>query len=736
MTDPDEREPTGWVDPFIGVDGAGNCLPGPYLPLGLVRLSPDTLAPHATSGYRSADPIVRFSHTHVSGTGGMGRYGNIGVVPFTGRLRTAVEPYGRSAETAACGFYGVRLEPAGIDVELTATQRVGIHRYRFPAGVEANVQIDVGAIIQPHFWGPPLDFNGWQPESIGGTVEWISDREVVGRGDFRGGWGHGYSYSVHFYARFDRSAAVRAVADASGLGNGRLAADGPHLQALAGFGLGGEIGLRVGISYVSVAKARASVDREAGDASFAELRDRAVAAWGATLGGIRTSGGTPAQRTLFYTLFTRLLCMPSDLGVDDEFDRWQSGVRHFSDFYCVWDSVRNANSLIALVDPQLAADLVNCLLDVGGKVGWIPDAWIAGHSAFLQGGSSADILIAEAAAKGIPGIDYAKALERMRRNSEIESPDPYLYGRYLPHYRDLGFVSVRTPQCVSRHLEYAYQDWCASEVARHVGEADAAARLRASSCKVWNLWRDDVGSFAPRHADGRWVEPFDPALCRRDSWNDPYFYEGSGIEWSFNVQHDVAGLIRRFGGAERFVTHLDGFFERARHPAPADPNLAPLGRRDAYRSKETILHVPYLYIYAGRPDRTADAVRWAMERYFTTARNGLHDNEDMGCQSAFYMASAIGLYPVMGQDLYLLTTPVFAQSVTRLGRGGAELIIEAPGAGSDRPYIASATIDGRPLDRAWVRHREIASGATIRFELSASPTQWGRADLPPSPLAS
>lgn len=722
------------INPFIGVDGNGECLPGPYLPLGLVRLSPDTVAPQKTNGYRTADPIRHFSHTHVAGTGGMSRYGNIGVLPFTGAPRLQVDPFERRHEQAACNYYAVTTAHTGIECELTATARVGVHRYRFPAGAQAHLLFDVGAVIQPPFPGSHVDPNGWAPASVGGFVEFTSDRTLVGRGDYRGGWGHDEPYSVYFYAEFDTPATARRLGQAGSWLSGPAGGSGTHLAAVASFGDVGEVNLRVGVSYVSVAKARASVAREAAGRSFDDLRRAGEDAWRAVFDRMRVEGGSPAQRALFATSLMRLYCLPTDLGVDDEFSCWHSGVRHFSDFYCLWDSVRNANSLLSLIDPELGADLLNCLLDVGDKTGWVPDAWIAGHSAFLQGGCSAAILAGEAALKNQAGIDYPRALRLLRRDAEEVSPDPYYFGRHLPAYRDLGYVSADTPQCVSRHLEYSYQDWCLAQLAARAGDAEAARRLGDSSAKLWKLWRDDVCGFAPRNADGSWREPFSADHARCDSWNDPYFYEGSSREWSWHTLHDFAGLMQRMGGPEAFVAALDDFLQPDDlHRSAFEPGkLWPFTR---YRSKETLLHVPYLYHYAGRPERSAEKVRWAMERFFQPQRDGLHDNEDMGCQSTFYLCAALGLAPVFGQDIYWLTTPVFTRSDIQVGPAGQRLVIEAPGAGPDRPYIASASLDGQPLERAWLRHAEIAQGAVLRLVLSAEPTPWGHGAPPPSPLS-
>lgn len=273
--------------------------------------------------------------------------------------------------------------------------------------------------------------------------------------------------------------------------------------------------------------------------------------------------------------------------------------------------------------------------------------------------------------------------------------------------------------CVSRHLEYAYQDWCIGTLAQQLGYAQVVQQYHTHSGKLWNLWRDDLQVFAPKQPNGQWAEPYDPTVSLPDSWNDPYFYEGTGRQWSWNTHHDFAGLIRRMGGPDRFVEQLDLFFDSGQ-----------------YRSKETMLHVPYLYIYAGRPDKMAERVRQYLVQYFNTSRQGLSDNEDMGCQSAWYICSTLGIYPVMGQDLYLLTPPVWQRSSIMLGTSGKHLVIEASTSERDALYIVGATLNGQPLNRTWLRHHEIVDGAVLRFELAPAANGWGTQAIPPSPLDS
>lgn len=696
-----------FVDPFIGVDGGGNCLCGPYLPLSLVRLSPDTKVPQATSGYRTNDPIIRFSHTHVSGTGGLGRYGNIGITPGIGDINAEEKEYEKENEEASPGYYRVGLKPAGIIAELSSTQRTGFHRYTFPKDAKSNMVVDLGSIVQVNEDDP----NGEIAASLGGFFEYISDTEIIGRADLKGGWGHRFPYSVYFYLISDTAFLTKKGAKGKDLIDA-IHLEGANIKAVVEFGEVEKVELRVGISFVSIAKARASVERESLGKSFDEIRKQAVQTWEETFTKIAVAGGSADDMKMFYTMMYRLYCMPADLGIDDEMANWHSGIRHFSDYYCIWDSVRAANSLFALIDPELEVDMINCLLDVADHIGWIPDAWIVSHGAHIQGGSSADVLISEAAQKGLRGIDYEKGLKQMRKNNEVESPDPHLYGRYLPEYRDLGYVSTNTLNCASRHIEYTYQDWCIAKLAEILGQKDVQEDYLRSSQKIWNLWREDLKVFGPKNPDGSWAE-FNPNKPSRwDYWNDPHYYEGTGAEWTLTAFHVIDDLIEKHGGPAAFEAYLDKFFES-----------------DRYSWKEIILHTPYLYHYVGKPHRSVDMVRKLIkEKYFTT-RKGLPDNEDMGAQSSFWICSAIGLYPIMGQDLYFLTTPFFENIEISLGANGKTLKISAPGAegpnGKTR-YITEAKINGQPVDSAFLRHSQIAAGGVMELELADEPGDWGR----------
>jgi predicted alpha-1,2-mannosidase len=700
-----------YVDPFIGVDKGGNCLPGPYLPNSMARPGPDCwpLRETNTNGYQSDSRIMRFSQTHVSGTGGDSRYGNIAVTPFTGVPRINVSPYDKKDETAHAGYYSVRLLPADITAEITVTPRTSVYRFNFKE--QGNLLIDTGSVVRVYD-NPERNL----AHSIGGYIERVSSTEIIGRGDLQGGWGHNFPYSVYFCARTDIPFDSSIMAKGDLILNSELVT-GPESKTVLHFNEAQTVNLRIGISFSSIGNARRNLDQEAEGKTFDQIRKEAEEIWEKQLSKITISCADENRKKMFYTLFSRLVCMPADLGIDDEFHLWKSGVRHFTDYYCLWDSVRNANSLIGLFDPKLEADMLNCLLDVAEHNGWLPDAWIAGHSSHIQGGSSADILFCESALKGIEGIDYEKALTFMRKNNETESPDPFLYGRYLEHYRDKGYVSDDSPNCASKHIEYTYQDWCIGRLAEFLGKEDIAKQYYESSQKLWNLWRDDLKCIAPKKPDGSWVDPFDPFKpTRADYWYDPYYYEGTAHEWSLCALHGINGLIERHGGIEAFEKHLDRFFEEY-----------------LYHWKEMILHTPYLYHYVGRPDKSAQWAHEMLDRYFKPERDGLFGNEDMGSDSAFYMCTSIGLYPLMGQDIYFLSAPLIEKTEILLGDSGNTLTINAPGAGEGK-HIVSASINGNNLDRAWIRHEEIADGAVIEFTMGDKPGEWGSKELPKAAL--
>lgn len=705
------------VDPFIGIEGGGNCLVGPYRPLGLVRPGPqryDSNSPQVpNNGLDPRAPLRRFAQVHVSGAGGAGRYGNIAISPRQGSRSFEWPCYALADEVAEPGYYSVRLVPGNIRTEITSTDRSTIYRFDFPEASEqkpARVLIDGAAGLG----------NG-STHATDGYIYVADAGRVYGWVTLVGGWGHHHPWQTFFYIEFNRDAVDRKATVAN-CGHAPDCSRGTDLRVDLEFGAIRSLECRIGISFISVAKARRNLEAETSEKSFDRIRAESGSAWTRVLSRVRVAGGTREDRILHYTMLYRLLAMPGDLGIDDEFPLWHSGTRQFNDFFCLWDSCRNANAFLGLCFGSIARDIVNCLLDVARETGWMFDAWTSFHHGFQQGGCSADVLLAEAALRNLPGIDYSEALRLARRHFEEEPGDPSERGRYLRELWQVGFIpaelNARQFGAVSRQIEYNYHDACLARLADVVGDSTTAEACRRNSRQLMQLWHPVKKCFFPKHADGRWVSDFDVTQIHPSAAHhavDPYFFEGSAVEWSLCPLHLIDEVMVKHGGPDAFVRHLDNFFSNR-----------------VRKWKEFILHTPYLYHAAGRPEKTADQVR-AQRRRYHTGRCGIPDNEDMGSHATFLIATGLGLYPIMGEDGYWLSPPRFSEADLAVGMEDARLKITAEGAdpGGEAPtYIVGAELDGQPVRDATIRHRDLVgkAGETrhLRIRIAEIPNGWGR----------
>ncbi|MEP6637086.1 MAG: glycoside hydrolase family 92 protein, partial [Acidobacteriota bacterium] len=307
-------------------------------------------------------------------------------------------------------------------------------------------------------------------------------------------------------------------------------------------------------------------------------------------------------------------------------------------------------------------------------------------------------------------------------------PRPLYEGRALSEYKRLGYVSMNYPRSASRTVEYAYDDFCIGQVAQSLGRT-TESQVYFQRSKSWmNVWSDETRSARPRYDDGRWLAPFAAAHFYPDKdysyWDAP-FYEGSGYIYGTYVPHDVQGLINKLGGDERFVSWLDAFFQ---NPPTRDPSF----NNGLYNhNNEPNFLAAFLYLHAGHPELTQQRVRHILATEYTTGSGGLPGNDDSGAMSSWYVWGAIGLYPNAGQPFYYICSPLFQRSTVSLG-GGHTLIIEATETSSANLYVQAATLNGRPLDRAWLKHEEIASGGRLVLRMGPNPSAWGRDNRPPS----
>lgn len=717
-------DPAELASPFQGVNKGGNTVPGASVPFGFVSLGPDT-SRGSTSGYDSQGLILGFSHTHVSGTGGAGKYGNFRVTPSIGNDAWANLAFPKEQETASPGYYAVTLGRSGkqVQAELTATRLAGFHPYRFPASGNATIVLDASATI-------PLGGTG--PRCSGGEVQVIDARHLAGTMTFVGGWGRDHAYTLYFAAEFDRPA----------LSMGRWQAiRGDFFKAVgAGVSRGGDtrtglanrlgtyaifdtrrdpvVQLKLAVSFVSIDQAQSNLEHELPGWSFDRAQAAARALWADALNRIEVEGGSEEQQRTFYSALYRAHVMPHDLTGENVW--WKSSEPHYEDFYTIWDTFRTLHPLLTLIQPARQRAMLRSLLDTYRHTGWLPDARIAGATGPSQGGSNGDVLLADAVVKHLGGFDEQLALQALLKDGDVPSPDPTNEGRELRDYVALGYMSLSQARSASRTLEYAYDDYAIASVAAKLGRADIARRYASRSRSWMRLWDGDLRCIRPRYADGRWLENFDCAYEYPDAtseWWDAPFYEGSSSQYSTFVPHDVAGLIKRLGGKEYFVPWLDQLFDRGEYNHGNEPDLL----------------APWLYIHAGRPDRTAERVRRIMAKDYSSGRSGLPGNDDAGTLSSWYVWAAVGLFPNAGQPFYYIGSPIFKRSTIHLEHRRT-FIIEALDTSQANMYVQSAELNGRPLERAWLSHDEIARGGKLVLHMGAHASRWAKAAPAPTQI--
>jgi predicted alpha-1,2-mannosidase len=718
----DAPDPIDSVNVFVGADNNGNTVPGASVPFGFVNFGPDTLR-GSTNGYDSRSPLTGFSLTHVSGTGGNSKYGNFRVTPTIGPIDPRAPGFGRSEESGAPGYYATRIGTGdnAIKVELTAARMVGLVRFTFPSSFQSNVLIDATSAIQ---------LMGAGPKATAAEVHLIDRRTFAGWAAFTGGWNTA-PLKLYFAASFDRVpqsiggfAATRgslSVQPGTAVSGGDQRTDpSAKIGGYARFDTtrNHTVQMKVAVSFVSEEQARVNLDSIAGF-DFDTQRQAATALWQDALARIAVEGGSEAVRRNFYSALYRSHTMPHDLTGENVW--WKSGKPHYEDFYTLWDTFRTLHPLLTLIQPQRQRDMIVSLLDTYSHTGWLPDARIAGANGMTQGGSNGDVVIADAIVKNLGGFDRDLAYEALVKNADVDSANPLNEGRSLKSYLRHGYMTLDETRSASRTLEYAYDDFAIAEVATALGKADDAARYWRRSGAWQLLWNDSLKCIRPRYADGAWLTPFDCNHLYPDNataWWDAPFYEGSSAQYSTYVPHDVAGLIAKLGGERDFVLWLDRLFERRPSEGGYD------------HGNEPDFLAAYLYLHAGRADRTADRVRAILENQYRPVRDGLPGNDDAGAMSSWYVWSAIGLFPNAGQPFYYISSPLFSRSRIQLEQGRV-FEISAPHASTERRYVVGARLNGHPIDRAWISHDELVKGGVLELDMSDRPGAWASHFVPP-----
>ena len=738
--------PSRNVDPFIGTDEMGHTFPGATAPFGFVQLSPETeLVPYSfgegynpeayryCSGYQYSDrTIVGFAHTHFNGTG-HSDLGDLLLMPTVGEVQlepgSAEEPdsgyrsrFSHARETAEPGFYRVVLDDYGIAVELTATERVGVHRYTYPASDNAHLILDLTANI--------YDFPG---KTIWSSVRMESRTLLTGSRQTTG-----WARSRVLYFAIEFSKPVKSY----GLRNEEASAyrdfwrrfDQDHdfperagRRVKAHFdwetAAGEQIVVRVALSGVSTAGALANLRAEVPGADFDEVLALARERWGRELSQIDVTADATVLRN-FYTALYHSSMGPVVFSDVDGLYRGLDGNIHsadgFTDYtvFSLWDTFRAQHPLLTILHPDRSIDMIRSMLAHSRQSvhGVLPVWSHYGNENWCMIGYHAVSVIADAYLKGLRGFDEEEALEAMIASASFDRYDG------LGDYRELGWVPAeRQSSSASKTLEFAYDDWAIARMAEAMGREGVAAEFDRRAASWRNLFDPESRFLRARNADGSFPPGFDAM-----STHGQGYIEGNAWNYSLFVPHDPVGLIDLLGGPEKLVDWLDGLFvmEVEDESIAETEDVTRAGMIGAYvHGNEPSHHVPYLYAYAGRPWKTQARVRQIMDEMYRPAPDGLCGNDDCGQMSAWYVFSALGFYPVApGSNQYVLGSPAVRRAEIDLG-DGRTFVVVAENQAPDHVYVREVWLDGVLVERNFITHDEILRGGELRFVMSDRPNR-------------
>ena len=734
---PRQDDPVSYVAPNIG--GIGHLLTAtiPYVqyPHGMARLAPIT-TPGIEDRYL-ADKIYGFPAgpaTLMASTG-----------PAGTTQKTYASDYDHDFEITTPYYYEADLQSWGIKSEMTATEKAAYYRFTFPGNAHAHLELSLNSHARLVVVGNSAvqgseriqEWTNWNPSHSGETRE-------------------------YFYAEFSRPFGSWKTWQ-----NGNFS----HDTALRGNDIGfvtdtattpGEqIEVRVGISYISTEQARKNLEQEIPGWTFDQVKAETKAVWNHALGRIQVTGGTKSQRTVFYTALYRSLGRMTNITEDG---RYFSGFDHTvhnangHDFYVddgLWDTFRSLHPLQLLLNAKQQEDMIRSYLRMYQQTGWLPSfPSVSGERAVMIG-HDADQLILDTYEKGYRDFNVEEAYEAMRKNATEATMLPWRRGPLtrLDHvYFDKGFfpalaygeketvpqVTGERRQAVSVTIENSYDDWCVAQLAKALGKKADYQYFMKLAHNYQNVFNPAIDFMAPKSADGKWVPHFDPKLGGGQGGRD-YFTEVNAWIYSFGVQHDVAGLIRLFGGRDQFNAKLDQLFIE-QYGVPKYKFLSQFpdatGLIGQYaQGNEPSFHIPYLYDFSGQPWKTQFRVRQIMSIWYGDGPLGIPGDDDGGETSSWYVLSAMGFYPVCpGSPVYEIGSPLFARTVIRMGNG-KDFTIIANHASAQNKYIQSAQLNGHPLNTPWFWHADIANGGTLVLQMGDKPnTHWGSApqDAPPS----
>lgn len=675
---------TQFVNPYIGTGGHGHVFLGANVPFGAVQLGPTQITRgwDWCSGYHYSDSlIIGFGHMHLSGTG-IGDLGDIAFLP-TFDAKTYTERFSHDAEYVRPGYYTVRLADSKILVELTATQRAGMHRYTYPLSskqplLKLNLKQGIG-------WDKMTKCQLTQenPTTVSGyrlSEGWAKDQRV------------------YFVAEFSRAVKLQEMqADSVGV----FSFDDATKPLL----------VRVGISAVSVDNAKANLEAEIKDWNFDRVAQKADAAWNDELGKIKVETLNLDDKTIFYTGLYHTMTAPSVFSDVNGQYRGSDGKIYQGDFVnyttlSLWDTYRAAHPLMTIIHPEKQRDIAQTFLHIFQQQGKLPVWHLVGNETDCMVGNPGIPVLADIVLKGFD-IDKKAAYQAMRTSALLDerSLDNLKKFGYIPWNRDSTFETV------AKGLEYALADACVAKVAKLLGEKKDYQYFFNRS-KSYKYYFDKKTGFMRGVDNGKFREPFNP--FHSSHRNDDYT-EGNAWQYTWLVPHDVPGLIKLFGGKRPFVTKLDSLFTISGDLGEnASPDISGLIGQYAH-GNEPSHHILYMYNYVGQHDKTSEKVREVLKTMYHNDFDGLSGNEDVGQMSAWYILSSLGIYQVEpAGGRYMFGSPLFDKAVVNVGKGKTFTII-AHNNSAKNVYVQQIKLNGRPYKKLYIDYKDIVSGGTLEF---------------------
>ena len=739
------------VDPLMGShDSRWIMFPGPTLPFGMVKLSPDNQELGWKAGYEyNLDNLAGFSHIHSWTMAGLM------TVPTTGPLKirpgTEKHPergyrsrFSHDNETASPGYYSVFLDDYGVKAELTTTMRTGFQRYTFPENDSARILVD---LLTPSEYGYEIFYTHIRRVSDT-EIEGISYQQSLRKANYN-------DYILHFVMRFSKPfSSFNGWVKEEVYRNVEMVSSGfGHMDvgAFVEFSTeeGEQVMVQTGISLVSVEQARLNLETELDPYGweFDAVRRDAAGAWEALLGNIVVEGGSEVDRTKFYTNLYRAYAGRTTwndvngqyVDMNEKIRQLPAGTPSIYGSDGFWITLWNLNQLWPLVTPRITSEWVKSFLEISDQGGWLPKGPTGIEYSGIMVASHQIAFITGAYHKGIRDFDVDKAYEAVRKLQTV--PGGYhesggvVGNRHLKSYMELGYVPDEVGP-VSNTLEYAYDDWSVGQFAKALGKEGDYKYFTKRALNYKHVYDPDVKYMRRKHEDGRWVEDFSP--FGQVSWLGPGYVEGNAWQYTYFVPHDLSGLISLMGREEYNDRLEEGFNISLPHRFNSEKlgsnSLEGMGILPVNHGNQPNMQAAYLFNHSGKPWLTQHWVREIMDLYYGAGPvDGWLGDEDQGQMGAWFVMSAMGLFQMDGgasvDPIYEIGSPLFEKVTIRLDPDyypGGTFTIRAHDVSHENRYIQSATLNGKSLNKPWFYHRELVQGGTLELQMGPRPNmEWG-----------